>query len=337
MALVASRVELVNGSLGDPLLFVDYPGRNDALLFDAGDTGSLTLERLADLQAVFVTHHHMDHFQGLDRIVRANLDRDKVLHVFGPEGTIRRIGDRIRSYEHPCFPFQKLILQVTEIHAGFLRCGRMACAERFVLAGEEERSWTPPRIFETADIKVEAAFVDHTVPCLAFALVEKRGYHPDPERLQTGPLRPGPWIGEVLDRLRREEEETILVDVQGVRMSLGDLRALYFRRTGGARIAYVTDTLWSPAARESLMPLAKRSVRLYCDGFYAAADGKAAQRHRHMTARQAGEFAREAGVRELVLMHFSRRYAGRFGELLEEARAVFPATTACLEPEHGDG
>ena len=29
-----SAVRLVNGSTGDPLLYLDYPGSNDAILFD---------------------------------------------------------------------------------------------------------------------------------------------------------------------------------------------------------------------------------------------------------------------------------------------------------------
>ena len=74
-----SEVFLVNGSTGDPLLYVDYPGRNNALLFDAGELGILDAGRLGDLAAVFITHHHVDHFIGLDRIVRANLDERVVV------------------------------------------------------------------------------------------------------------------------------------------------------------------------------------------------------------------------------------------------------------------
>src|SRR5438045_4313058 len=104
-----SDVFLVNGSTGDPVLYVDYPGRNNALLFDPGELANCDGGRLGDLAAVFITHHHVDHFMGLDRIVRANLDQEKTLHLYGPEGTIRRVYDRITSYEHPFFPFQKVI------------------------------------------------------------------------------------------------------------------------------------------------------------------------------------------------------------------------------------
>ncbi len=105
--------------------------KDDALLFDAGENGRLAPERLGDLTAVFVTHHHIDHFVGLDRIVGANLDRDKVLHVLGPEGTIRKVYNRITSCEHPFFPFQKLVLQV---HDSYYSQAKQAATYRHMTA-----------------------------------------------------------------------------------------------------------------------------------------------------------------------------------------------------------
>ncbi len=47
-----------------------------------------------------------------------------------------------------------------------------------------------------------------------------------------------------------------------------------------------------------------------------------------MTATDAAEFAREAGVEELVLIHFASRYKGRYETLVAEAQAIFPNTSA---------
>src|SRR5215475_11528255 len=92
-----SEIELVNGSTGDPVLFVDYPGKDDAFLFDAGDNGRLPLDRLAHLQAVFLTRFHMDHWVGFDLVLRANLDQDKTLFLFGADTTIERVYGRIKA------------------------------------------------------------------------------------------------------------------------------------------------------------------------------------------------------------------------------------------------
>jgi ribonuclease Z len=93
------ELRLLNGSAGDPFLFVDDQGRDNALLIDCGDDAVLGDDRLADLEAVFLTHHHVDHFIGFDRVVRANLDRDKAVHFYGPAGTIGKLKPTFRRNE----------------------------------------------------------------------------------------------------------------------------------------------------------------------------------------------------------------------------------------------
>ena len=123
--------------------------------------------------------------------------------------------------------------------------------------------------------------------------------------------------------------------VDGGLFPLGRLRDRYFRKTRGGRIAYVVDTLWSDASRPSLVELCQRANRLFCDSFYAKSERKQATTHRHMTATHAAELARAAKVDQLVLIHFSTRYAGRYEDLVSEAAAVFPNTVAMIDEAGG--
>jgi ribonuclease Z len=325
-----SELRLVNGSAGDPVLFIDYPGKDDAFLFDAGEIDRLDKQRLADLQAVFITHHHIDHFVGFDRIIRANLDRDKTLHVFGPEGTIPKVHDRIKSYEFQYFPFQKIVLQVEELLPGKRRSALLECSRHFPTPEIVESAWRGPVIYENDDLWVEAAPTDHTVPGLAYALVERVGHHPDPAKLQSGRLRVGPWVGQALALLRAGAKADTVLEIDGGKFLLGALGEQYFTTSRGSRVAYVTDTFWSEKVQPGLLKLANRAYRLYCDSYYAHAQLNRAETYRHMTARNAAEFARLAKVEQLILMHFAPRYAGRYEALVEEAQAIFPRASADL-------
>ncbi|MBX3452520.1 MAG: MBL fold metallo-hydrolase [Planctomycetaceae bacterium] len=322
-----AQTRLVNGSTGDPVLYLDYPDRDNALLIDGGDNSALSLESLGDLTAVFITHHHIDHFIGLDRIVRANMDRDKTLSVFGPSGTIAKVADRIRSYEFPYFPFQRIVIDVYDVDSTTLRRGRLDCGRRFPPPQIEELPFDGTNLFENSTVRVETCPVDHTVPCLAFAVVEKPGWHLDLQKVDKSGLAPGPWIGEVLRHLV-EPSPPEFIEIAGGRFSLPGLRDRLFKQSTGGRIAFVTDTLWSDASRENLLSLCHRADRLYCDSFYLSAQENSAKKYRHMTARHAGMLASLAKVNELVLIHFSQRYVGRYDLLVDEARAEFSRVRA---------
>ncbi len=322
------ELRLVNGSVGDPGLFVDYPGRNDALLFDAGENSALDAGRLSDLEAVFISHHHIDHFVGFDRVLRANLDRDKTLHVYGPPETIDRVYQRITSYEFPYFPFMKLVLHVVEIHHDHTRSAELSCPKRFPPPEPIEAPWTGPTIHENDVLRVEAAHLDHTVPCLGFALIEKTGYHPDRSKLRDGPLRPGPWVGEVLAHLRNESPDDTMISIEGGQFPLRGLADRYFLKRPQSRLTYIVDTAWSSTSEPALLSLARRSRILFCDSFYAQAQATQAEKHRHLTATRAGELAAHAKVDRLILIHFSQRYHGQEAKLVAEARAAFPNVDA---------
>lgn len=72
----------------------------------------------------------------------------------------------------------------------------------------------------------------------------------------------------------------------------------------GQGVAVVMDTAPCAAA----VRLARGVDLLLVESTYLDADADLAEQHLHLTAGQAGRLAAEAGVRQLVLTHFSRRY-----------------------------
>jgi ribonuclease Z len=85
--------------------------------------------------------------------------------------------------------------------------------------------------------------------------------------------------------------------------------------------AYISDTVFDPQLAGRI-----RDVDLlFHEATFSDKDEKLAKQTLHSTSRQAAEIARKAGVKKLLIGHFSSRYKDH-GPLVEEARLVFSAT-----------
>ena len=90
--------------------------------------------------------------------------------------------------------------------------------------------------------------------------------------------------------------------------------------------AYCSDTAYRPA----LIPLLQGVDLLYHEATFPRERAARAAETGHSTAEQAAEIARASGVGRLLIGHYSARYSDAT-PLLEEARALFPETTAADE------
>jgi ribonuclease Z len=86
------------------------------------------------------------------------------------------------------------------------------------------------------------------------------------------------------------------------------------------------DTRACPAAIE----LARGADMLVCESTYLSSDAERAHENFHLTAAGAATIAREAGVRLLVLTHFSQRYPD-IEPFVDEASAIFPDVVAARD------
>jgi len=93
-------------------------------------------------------------------------------------------------------------------------------------------------------------------------------------------------------------------------------------KTGKQRsYAYCTDTVYS----EKIIPMIRNSDVLYHEATFTHDRQADARAKFHSTAREAATIALKAGVKKLLIGHYSARYK-ELDELLEEARTVFPET-----------
>jgi ribonuclease Z len=91
-------MQLVNGRTGDPALYIETLFETQAILFDLGDITPLSARKIQRLEHVFVSHTHLDHFFGFDRLLRVLVGRDKKISLYGPRGFIGHVHHKLQAY-----------------------------------------------------------------------------------------------------------------------------------------------------------------------------------------------------------------------------------------------
>jgi ribonuclease Z len=330
---------LVNGPFGDPALFVDILFERRALLVDLGDLAALPPRKLLRVSHVFVSHTHMDHFVGFDRLLRVCLGRERPLTLYGPPGFIDQVQHKLGAFTWNLVENYAVDLAITacEVSAnGRLRRARFDSRERFARRDEGDEALDGGRLLVEPAFEVRCTLLDHGTPCLAFAVQEATHVNVWRNRLAELGVTPGPWLGDLKRAiLAGAADDTLVVapssDDQGPRerrLPLGTLRQRALRLVPGQKIVYVTDVAHHAENARRIIEFAAQADLLYIECTFLAADAAEAARKAHLTARQAGTLAREAGARALVPFHFSPRYTGREAELRAEAQAAFGGVVA---------
>lgn len=166
-------------------------------------------------------------------------------------------------------------------------------------------------VIREAEYTVKAVAVEHTVPSLGFVLEEtSRPGRFNLEKAKELGIPSGPLFGAL------QEGRTIEIDGRMISpsMVIGPPRR-------GLKFAISGDTRPSQRFEEA----AHCSDVLVHESTVTSDLIVHAREYGHTTARQAAELARNAKARLLYLYHISSRYED-MQPLLDEARAVFPAT-----------
>jgi ribonuclease Z len=239
-----------------------------AILFDPGE-GTQRQFTLAGVSAASVDRICITHFHGD--------------HCLGLPGMIMRLSLDAGSLPVP-------------VH---YPAGGQAHFERlrYATAGQEHVPvdgcpvTAPGVIHQDELVRIRAVELSHRVDAVGYRVEEPDGRHMIVDRLEALGIT-GPSIG----RLREHGS----IDHDGRVVHVEEVSE--HRR--GQVFAFVMDTRWCPGALE----LADDADLLVCESTFLDVDADMADEYGHLTARQAGRLAREAGVRRLVLTHLSRRY-----------------------------
>ncbi len=285
---------------------------SEIILFDCGEDTQRNFTQ-AGLKfnkplRIFITHFHGDHIIGLPGLLfRFGLsDRTAPVNIFGPPNLYLYLllHKKILGL-HPNYP-----VRVTEID--FDNNKLLNYASLNSDTPYEEIKIENNIIFNKRKYYVKYALVEHSVPTLGFAFIEKPRYgkfNPDKAR-ELGIPMSGLWkklqAGEKIEfngKIIDPEEEGIV----------GPKRL-------GRKITYSGDT--GPC--EALIELGKDSDVLIHESTFAENLTDVAREKLHSTSVDAANAAKKMNAKQLILTHISSRYQEDPSKLLEEAKKIFP-------------
>lgn len=176
---------------------------------------------------------------------------------------------------------------------------------------------SPGVVFEDDEFVVSCQLLKHRVPAFGYRVAEKdRPGQFNVEKAAALGIPSGPLYGKL------KRGETIALP-DGRRIQGAELCG---PTQSGRKLVYCTDTVYCDAAVE----LATEADVLIHEATFAHQDAELAYQRLHSTTTMAAQVALGAQVKQLIMTHFSPRYAPgneiEAKDLLLEARAIFPQT-----------
>jgi ribonuclease Z len=337
------QLSLINDPFGDPGLLVQFLLQKQVLLFDLGDLSPLSNGTLLKVSHVFVSHTHIDHFIGFDRLLRTLFGREKTLTIFGPENIIQNVEGKLAGFTWNLVELysESLTIEVVEVRESGLLKGTFRAIDRFKLCDEKEEPFVDGLIVDNPVFSVRAAILEHRVPCLGFALQEKPHVNINKDKLQSMKAEPGPWLNELKQSVLRSEPESTLITVpfgepgnfRTKDIPLGQLTNDLVEVFPGQKISYVVDTVFNDHNRKKIVELVESADVFFCESPFLANEEERGQARCHLTSRQAGTLAREAGVKQLQVFHFSSRHKDRREQFYNEALEAFQGQPSTVSIE----
>lgn len=240
---------------------------------------------------VFISHLHGDHYLGLMGLL-------STMHLQGRTAELHLFG-------------QQELIDVIELQ---LRLSQTIL--RYNLIFHPVKNYSGLIIHEDEDLIVRTIILQHRIPCTGFLFIEK----PKPRKLLINKMKqfniPFKYFNGIKNGNDFEDDFGNVIKNAELTVSPGKPRSY----------AFCSDTLYDEQLADEVTGI----DLLYHESTFMHDLLDRAKATFHSTAIEAATIASKAGVKKLIIGHFSARYKD-LSPMLMEARSVFANTELALE------
>ncbi|KAH9487738.1 Zinc phosphodiesterase ELAC protein 1 [Bulinus truncatus] len=309
-------------------------------LFDCGEGSQIQLMKSSlkpgKINKIFITHLHGDHLFGLPGLlctISQNNQREGPVEIYGPLGLRHYLCSSLyHSYSDICFHFVVYELQPLDIQIpeNWPQTEELTVplhpkeSPGKIISADENQVW---HLFSDPKLTVKAVYLKHRVPCFAFVIneAEKSG-RLNVDKLKSLGVSPGPLYAKI-----KTGETIVTADGQTIHPS-----DVVGQSVPGRVIAVCGDSCDSG----QLCKVAQGADVLVHETTLENSMVDQCIQNGHSTPAMTANLAKDLGVKQLIITHFSARYKPESCDvkadekstkiLLQEVLEILPAKNVKL-------
>ena len=312
--------EVISRNDEDICISVRFDNHAGSYFCECGDASELNVRDVQQATAIFISHTHIDHFVNFDFFLRHQLGVERTIVICGPEGITEQVQHRLKSYIWNLIEEGSVAYEVREVIDETTH--RRSILKPPLWEVELIENEADGDIYSNEKFKVEYTILDHKTPSVSYLFKESDSVNID---MAESGFRGGPWINELKEAFAAKDESR-KIKVWNEEHPASELFHL-LKINKGATLGVIMDHAANESNHNKIRSLFKDCDKVYIECFYKAEDQEFAEINYHSYSTQSAKVMREAGVKEPIPVHFSRKYSfEQVEELIEEFETALKAS-----------
>jgi len=302
-------IKPINSPFEDTAFFVRNVYKKKAFLLDCGRLGNISNSEVLSISDIFISHTHVDHFYGFDRILRSFLRSEKHIRFFGPPGIIENITGKLRGYTWNLVKDYKFTLEAIELSTK--KPYKRAMFRSYESFKPEIEEYNPEKIDIGDGFSLTFEFFDHGTISVGYRINEFVHINIKKNSCEQYGFIPGKWLTELKDELRKEHREMLLKvsTFDGAKeYSVKELEEMLVIYSPAQDLTFITDNAPTYENYVKAVNFAENSHILLIESMFRKADVTHAVKKKHLTTDLAKNIFYKSGSKYVKFFHFAPKY-----------------------------